>query len=83
LHIFNKDGSRQTLSRAFLDAKFQFIGEMRGMRGETRMRASGGELFRQKARQKPFPIGAANWVKGFFASKKALSADCILIKCRT
>jgi len=47
------------------------------------MRASGGELFRQKARQKPFPIGAANWVKGFFASKKALTVELVFKKCRT
>ena len=60
------------------------------------MRASGGDAgrredagdaisaFSRKSLAKSFPpIGAAKWVKGFFAGKKALSADCILIKCRT
>jgi len=51
--------------------------------GETRMRASGGKPFEKGLSENFPPIGAANWVKGFFASKKALSADCILIKCRT
>ena len=33
---------------------------------------------------KSFPsIGAAKWVKGFFASKKALSVELVFIKCRT
>jgi len=40
--------------------------------------------FSRKSLAKSFPpIGAANWVKGFFAGKKALTTDCIFIKFRT
>ena len=60
------------------------------------MRASGGDAgrredagdaisaFSRKSLAKSFPsIGAAKWVKGFFAGKKALTVELVFIKCRT